>query len=181
MRVVVVTPISGEVISLADAKAHLKVETSDYDTVIQDAVDAAVAWADGPSGVLGMALGPQVLMAAWDGRNGVVADLPCGPVIEVQSVKWMNLAGVEQTVDPSDYILEGSCVRWRTGFAWPMARPFARVTYKAGFEIGQLPKGIRSALMLQIKILYDQPEDKRLAALEASRDALLSPIRRRRV
>lgn len=180
MRVVVVTPIAGEIISLADAKAHLKVETSDYDTVIQDAIDAAVAWADGPAGVLGLALGPQTLRASWDARCGPAA-LPCGPVTAIESVSWLDLSGGLVMVDPADYAVIDDVVAWRTGFAWPWARPFADVTYTAGYPLGHLPKGIRQALMLQIKILYDQPEEKRLAALESARDHLLSPVRRWRV
>lgn len=171
------TPIDGEVISLADAKAHLKVETSDYDSVIQDAIDGAIAWADGPTGVLGLALGPQTLRATW---TGCALDLTCGPIQEITGVTWRDGAGEEQTLDPASYFFDGLSLR-RTGFAWPCGRSAAAVTYVAGYPIGDLPKGIRQALMLQIKILYDQPEDKRLAALEQSRDALLAPVRRWRV
>jgi hypothetical protein len=56
----------GEVISLVDAKKHLRVDHGDDDDYITGLVAAAVAWLDGPAGWLGRALGVQTLELVTD-------------------------------------------------------------------------------------------------------------------
>lgn len=54
-----ITPPTGPVVSLADLKAHLRVDGADEDTLIASLEAAAVAYLDGWGGVLGRAILPQ--------------------------------------------------------------------------------------------------------------------------
>lgn len=183
MNVVVVTPRAGPFIDLALAKSHLRVEHGDHDVLIGDYVEACATWLDGPTGILGLSVGPQTLRAeriGFPGGDGF--ELPCGPVQTVEGIGYVDWTGTAQTVLPDVYELNANRVLLAQGQAWPSgACSPVSVTYVAGYASGDLPAAIRQAALLHLKILYDQPDDKSLAALERSRDDLLAPFRKRRV
>ena len=54
-----VTPPVEPVLTLDEAKEHLRVVHSDEDLLIQSLIDAAVSWLDGWDGVLGRCIMPQ--------------------------------------------------------------------------------------------------------------------------
>lgn len=176
MNVVVITPRTGDLIDLNIAKAHLRVERGDHDDLIRTYIEAAASWLDGPQGWLGRCLGPQTLRA--DTRGGLTflgLELRCGPVSEVEAVTF---GPAETPADPDLYELRANRVRLRENASWP-ASPFGplSITYVGGYPAGQMPGAILSAILLHLTILYEQPEDRELAALERARDDLLSPFR----
>jgi uncharacterized phiE125 gp8 family phage protein len=183
MAVVVVTPRTDEVIPLGIVKAYLRVEHDDHDPLIQMHINAAVAWLDGPTGLLGLSLGPQRLRIEKPGFSGLHGlELPQGPVTEIDSISWLDGLGETQMVDEGLYELVANRVRLVQGAAWP-AVGFGRVTieYQAGYGANDLPPPISAAILMQVKIQYDPGDEKSLMALERARDALLSPFRLRRV
>ena len=52
-------PPTEQVVTLAEMKAHLRVDGDDEDLLIQSLTDAAVSWLDGWDGVLGRCIMPQ--------------------------------------------------------------------------------------------------------------------------
>lgn len=196
MRVRVVTPPAA-VISLDKAKAHLKVESDDDNDLITGYVEAAISHLDGPDGWLGRALGLQTLEAICDDFRGDgcgVIRLPLPPLAEIDSVKYTDADGVEQTVDVSDYVVvEAHSVRPAYGAAWPTPRNFAesvRIRYQAGYPLGDgdgapsvIPGPIRAALLLMIGDLYanrrttldGQPTAE--IKMSTTVEALLTPFR----
>lgn len=183
MTVVVVAPRAVPFIDLVVAKSALRVEHNDHDTLIADHVEACAAWLDGPTGVLGLAIGPQTLRlerAGFGGPEGY--ELPCGPVTDIESISYRDIDGQVQAVDAGVYELAANRVRLAHGQSWPSGTSSpVSVEYLAGYPENALPASIRNAALLHLKILYDQPHDKALEALERARDDLLSPLRRRRV
>jgi uncharacterized phiE125 gp8 family phage protein len=63
---VLVTPPVAAPVSLAEAKAHLRVDFDDEDALISGLIDAATQHLDGWSGVLGRALMPQTWEMSLD-------------------------------------------------------------------------------------------------------------------
>lgn len=89
LRVELVAGPSLPVVSLDEAKAHLRVSHDDEDDLIRGLIAAATAYLDGLDGVLGRALSPQTWRAVY--REGSATDcLPIGPVISRQDPMTMD-------------------------------------------------------------------------------------------
>lgn len=154
MSVVVVTP-PVPAIDLDVVKAHLRVDHTDDDTLIEAYVDAAVSHIDGPGGWLGRSIWPQTLELRQN-VFGCDTRLPYGPVRSVASVKYVDPDGAEQTVDSADYFLTGDgAVKLAYGASWPSLRGDAegvRIRYETGYAT--LPGAVLSAVLLLVGDLY---------------------------
>lgn len=157
MRVFVVTP-PDPVVSLEEAKVHLRVDGSDEDALILGYIAAATGHIDGPDGWLGRAIGIQTL----EMREDVFRDcmrLQYGPIVDIQSVKYLDGAGVEATVAEADYEVRGWLIGSSFGKRWPsvLSQPESvRIQYRAGYET--LPPAIRAAILLMVGDLYEKRE-----------------------
>lgn len=155
MRVFVVTP-PAPVVTLEEAKAHLKRDGDDDDALITAYVAAATGHIDGPDGWLGRAIGVQILEARFGGSCGDTVRLPFPPFIELVSVSYHDTGGVEQMADLADFDAFGSDLA-PVASAWPWAsgsarRDGIRIRYRAGYET--LPPAIRAAILLMTGDLY---------------------------
>ena len=132
-RPVLVTPPATTPVSLVEAKAHLRVDFSDDDTLIEGLIKAATDHLDGWTGILGRCLVEQTWAETLD--SGSCA-LGLGPVIEIVSVE----AGGE-TVDPSLYGLRTDA-GGRSYVDCAISGPVT-VTYTAGYatipEVPEVP------------------------------------------
>jgi uncharacterized phiE125 gp8 family phage protein len=153
MRVLVITPPE-PVVSLEEAKAHLRVLANDEDALITTYVAAATGHIDGPDGWLGRAIGAQTLEA----RGHVFRDamvLPYPPIIEIVSVKHLDAAGAEVTLLASEYEVRGSLIGSAFGRRWPAVGVHdeaIRIRYRAGYEA--VPPAIKAAILLMTEDLY---------------------------
>lgn len=181
MSVVVIDPPE-PLVSLEDAKDHLRVTVNDEDNLITGYIAAASAWIDGPAGWLGRSIGEQTL--EFRGHVFAALDrLPYGPVIAVTEVRYVNPQGVDQVLPDSVYQIVGRGLVLRHGASWPPMRGDAegvRVIYQAGEA--EVPAQVRQAVLL----LVGQWFRNRMAVnvgnivneLPFGVEALLSPLRR---
>ncbi|MFG6083915.1 head-tail connector protein [Paracoccus litorisediminis] len=80
IRAELITPAADQVVTLLEAKLHLRVAHDDEDALISAFIDAATDHLDGLTGTLGIALGPQTWRATY--TEGSDTDcLPIGPVV----------------------------------------------------------------------------------------------------
>lgn len=181
MGVVIITP-PGDIVGLAEAKQHLRVDHEDDDAYIGDLIATAATWLDGPSGGwIGRALGAQTLEL----RAGCferVPQIPFPPVIEIVSVVYDDPSGAGQTVAPALYGFDPDAgLYFNPGFAWPSVaqRPDAvRIRYRAGYV--RVPAPIRLAMLMLVGQWYagrEAASDKPLSELPFAVEALLSPFR----
>lgn len=172
-------------VSLAEAKAHLRVEHDDQDDLITAQIRAATAWLDGYAGILGRALITQT----WRQEFGRFADhlpLPLAPVTAIDSVSYFDAGNVQQTLDPGLYDLfanaRGAHVALRPGQSWPAT--FRRadavsITFTAGYgAAADVPEPIRQALLLIVQRLFDGADTSIDAAIEHTVHALIAPYRK---
>jgi uncharacterized phiE125 gp8 family phage protein len=182
---VLVTAPSLTMVSLAEAKAHCKVDFSDDDALITSLIQAATSYLDGYSGVLGRALLPQTWRQDYDGFYDVMR-LPVGPVQSVTSVIYQDVSGGDQTLNASQYVLltddYGAYVQLSATGVWPNVGTRAdavRITYLAG-SAAVIP-AIRMAALLLIGHWYANREAVVTGTISGDLllgvDALIAPYR----
>jgi uncharacterized phiE125 gp8 family phage protein len=196
MALYLITPPTEDVVSLTEAKAQLRVSGSTDDLMIEAMILAAVNQLDpAGGGWLGRALRPQT----WEWRGSSFpcwydgcgyarnfhqaywAELPYPPLLAVDSVKYDNGDGVEQSlVEDTGYRVfgVGSLGKGRIepvyNGSWPSSvradHESVRIRFTAGYENGSvtdtLPSPIKQAVIIMVKQLYEM----------SKRDAALSQI-----
>ncbi len=96
-------PENYAVLSLAEAKAHLRVDHDDDDETIQAYIAAAIDLIDGADGELQRCLAPQVWEYVLDAFPDGPFTIPLPPLIEVQEITYVDEAGEDQTLAESAY------------------------------------------------------------------------------
>lgn len=152
---------TGDVVTLAEAKAHLRVDGSDEDALISGLVRAATAHLDGAKGVLGRCLLTQRWAVSWPEFSDELR-LPLAPVASVQAVKYVDVDGVSRTADASSYvaaITDGAVIQ---SADWPATdeRPGAvTVEFTAGYgNAAAVPHPIKQAILLLVGHWYANRE-----------------------
>lgn len=182
---ILITPSTELPVSLEEAKAHLRVEHDEEDSLIEGLIRAATDHLSGWSGRTGRALLPQTWEQDFDRFHQL--RLRIGPVREVQSVTYYDSEGDQQTLDASVYALrqdaQGAYLDLAAGQSWPATDGRVsgiRITYEAGYD--ETPAAIRQAMLLLIGHWYEHRQavasGVTVAELPLAVDALLTPYRR---
>lgn len=176
-----------DVVSLADFKAHARIDGSADDATAGAMVAAAIARVDG-EGVLGRALVTQT-WAQWS--PGDVSHLPLemGPFQSLTSVEYYDFDGFLQTATLADFRVERR--GWHRvltpvpGKSWPAMQTrddALKVTYVAGFgdASADVPQDIRQAILMLAAHFYEHREavaDAKMSAVPIGVDDLLGAHR----
>lgn len=147
------------VVSLAEAKRHLRVLHDDDDVDIEMMVAAATACIEGPNGI-GIALSPQTWRLSLDGFPCEII-VPLGPVTDVTSVSYVDGNGTPATVSGVRFDLDESPLRifpardtpWPSTYCEPGA---VKVTFACGYT--ELPADLRAAILLLVGHFYEHRE-----------------------
>lgn len=193
LKPVLVTPASTSLLTLAEAKTHLRVTHTDEDAYIQTLINAALSYFDGYSGRLGRALLEQTWRADFDAFADEMR-LPVGDLIAVTSVTYYDQANALQTLASTVYQgsadSRGPFVSLKAGQSWPKvyARMDAvRVTWTAGFgsTAANVPAAIRQAALLLIGHHYDNRATSNVGSVTAELpftvEALIAPFCRQQI
>jgi uncharacterized phiE125 gp8 family phage protein len=152
-------------ISLAEAKAQMKVESSDDDTIIQRLIDAAVNFVDA-QGALGKGMITQT-WGQWLSPNPSTVYLSLGPVQSVSAIKYYDENGTLQTATLADFNVFGTpnriSVSPKSGKAWPVTQmrdDAIKIEYIIGYgsTSASVPETVRHALMMLVAHWYDMRE-----------------------
>jgi len=153
-------PDAVEPVSLSEAKAALRVDQTDEDALITSYIVAAREWVE-------LRIQSKLAQETWE----LVIDkfptdeirLPFVPVQSITSIKYDDLLGDEQTIDPLTYSLDNtSSEAWVfSDIDWPAtldAFNSVRIRFIAGYSTANaslMPKPVIAALYLKLKELYD--------------------------
>lgn len=180
-----------EPLTLLEAKAHLRVDVTAEDALIQ-------AWIQAARQHVELHTGRAMLPQDWELRTaGFPAygyiELPRPPLLTVLSVSTYSAAGVATVLDPSEYQIEApsgdDCGPGRiyaaAGLPWPLViaadvRGAVRIRYRAGYASpGLIPQPLRAAMLLIVGDLFENREGSngRNQAVNPTVDRLLAPYR----
>lgn len=158
-------PVVIKPVSLALAKQHLEYEDDDRDDLITQYIDAAQAWVEGYTGLL---LTRRTVVSQLDGCSRYYI-LGVGPDPVIDSLTYLDIDMVEQTVPPADYTLAN-------GRLYPVTTlPFSRYGYVATITAGfttDIPADLVSAQLLIVGHLFANRE----AVREAGRGMALAEV-----
>lgn len=188
---VLVTGPATTPVSLSEAKAHCRVDTSDDDAVITQLISAATSHLDGYTGTLGRCLITQTWRFDCSGfPGGDRINLPLSPMQSVASVTYKDGNGDTQTLSTGAYHVSedasGSYVLLDDTASWPTTdeQPDA-VSVTAVFGYGDastdIPDAIKSALLLLIGHWFEHREAVTMGVspseLPMAVKSLLAPFR----
>lgn len=164
---------SEPIVSLAEMKAHLRVDDTDNDTLIEAYTAAAESRVDGPNSITGRCFRVWRLRLSLPGFS-VRMLLPFPPLIDVQAVRYLDNSGNEQEFAAADHWrvigarhAQGGMVALLDGAEWPSLLATAdpdlvRIDYLAGYinsgspeDSLPIPKDIPHAIKLMVGDWYD--------------------------
>lgn len=178
------TPPNTPVVTLDEAKAHLRVFHDDDDDYIQALVDAAVGQLDGADGWLNRALGSQSWVFSlerfpWyygqygyhDGQRAAYGRpqriyIPLAPLISVDAVEYV--ASDETTKQLTNFRVFGAgstqpgYIMPALDTSWPSTicdTETVRITFTAGYaNAAAIPSGIKHAIKLMVGHWFENRE-----------------------
>lgn len=182
LRIQVVTPASGDPVSLSEAALHCRVDTTTDHPTLQANIRAATKAAENYLGRPILTRTYRQFFDAWP--CGDVLELRRSPLVSVTHVKTYDDADTATTFASSNYFVDtvsqpGRIVL-RSAASWPTADRVANpieVEYKAGYgtDPASVPADIRQAVLMLTANLYEHrgetvtggaPDTAREAAFE---------------
>ena len=150
-----------EPVTVADAKAHLRLDGSAEDALIASLILTSRLHIEAALGFGLITQSWTLLLDAWP-DNGTVS-FPIKPVLTIVSARVLSTAGVPTVLSASDYLLDGAGLvprLLRTGAVWPRPGRIANgieIAFTAGFGslAADVPSPIRHALLLLVAHWYE--------------------------
>ena len=133
------TAPSSDPVTVDELKAHLRVTTDEEDATLASYITAAREYIERQTG---RALGEQVRETSADAfPRGNSIPLGFAPVVSIESVKYIDPDGVEQTLTEDSYLedtrSEPGHLVLAPGKSWPIAAQIpssVRIGYKCGIQ-----------------------------------------------
>jgi uncharacterized phiE125 gp8 family phage protein len=184
MGIKLITAPTTEPVSLSDAKEHLVISDSLHDDLITSAIKAAREWVEQ---YLGKCLINQTWELALDDFPEEI-ELIKLPVSSIDSIKYIDQDGAEQTITATNYGIDDYSPRhWVipvSGYSWPVPLDSAnavKVRYVAGYgSASDVPGPIVQAIKLLIGDFMENRENTIVGVSVSSTrtvEMLLAPYR----
>lgn len=160
MSLILTAPPASEPVTLADAKAHLKVDVDDDDGLITRLIVSARRAAEQYTGRVFVTQSWRHTVDAWPARRALA--LPKPPLIGVTSVTTYDRAGTGTVLSPSTYIVDAdeqpACIILKETTALPSPLREAggiAVAFDAGYgSPSDVPDALKTAILSLCAHLY---------------------------
>lgn len=191
MDLTLVTAPAAEPITTAEAKTHLRVDSSDDDTYIDTLIKAARRWVEHTHGVVCVNTTYDGALDAFPHVDGVIA-FPRYPLSSVTSITYYDDDGSTSTVFSSgsyqvDTFKRPPRVVLKSGSSWPTdslrlsSGVVVRFVAGYGAAASAVPEDIKHAVKLLVGAMYAHREPEvtgaTIAKVGFAVDSLLSPHR----
>lgn len=183
MALKIITPPAVEPITLEEAKKNLRIDSNDDDLLITSLIKQAREWCEDYQNRKYITQTLEYVLDSFPRGNAIVF-YNSSPLQEVESIKYYDASRQEYLFDEINYIadLDGFVNRvvLDSGRHWPIGElqsvnaVRARVVAGYGDTADKVPETIKWAMILQMKIFYDDYKPEERSKLEEARNALLS-------
>ena len=184
MSSILLTPPAAEPLSLAEAKAFLRVETADEDLLIAALISAARLHVETRTGLVLVTQGWRMVLDCWP-ANGRIAVRPA-PLQSLTAARVFDFDGEARAVDLQAFVVDAS--RSTLSFVpWALPMP-TRIA--AGIELdimmgfgdaaGDVPEPLRHAVRLLVAHWHENRAavaGAQIAPAPANAAALIAPYR----
>ncbi len=180
MSLTLTTPPAAEPVTLAEAKAHLKVDSSADDALITSLIVAARARAEWHTGRAFVTQSWTLWLDAWP-QDGLV-EIPLPPLQSVTQVKTYDLDDAASVLDPSAYQLDAASAPARLKRKSEprtdlRAVNAVEIAFTAGYgDASAVPQPVKQAILQIVADLYANRGDT-AEIVSAAAEALLAPYR----
>lgn len=183
MPAILTTPPAIEPVTLAEAKAHLRIGHADEDDTISRIIVSARRHIEAQTGLYLIAQGWSCFRDAWPERGEV--NLPVAPILAVGDVMVFGEDDVAATVDPAHYFVDNvsrpARLVLRGDRIWPPPGRDANgieIQLTAGFgaTASSVPQPLREALLQLVAHWYGHRGDETVR-LPLSVEAITSEFR----
>ena len=186
MTLIQTDPPLAEPLTLAELKAHLRVDASDEDELLEGLIRVARAHLEAATGVALMSQGFRLLLDDWP--RGDVIQLMKTPVQTIDAILVYDAEGVEQNLNLSGLLLDATArparlvIRERPRPGQPING--IEIEFTAGFGSGaEVPPELKRAMLIHAAHLYEfrgaVSLDMQPAAVPIGYERLISPWLRR--
>lgn len=180
MSLTLITPPAAEPVTLSEAKAHLKVDTTADDALITSLVTAARARAEWHTGRAFVTQSWTLWLDGWP-QNGLI-EIPLPPLQSVTQVKLYALDGTPSVLDPSAYQLDAASaparlLRKSEPAANLRAVNAVEIAFTAGYGAASaVPQPVKQAILQIVADLYTNRGDE-ADIVSSAAQTLLAPYR----
>ncbi|MDQ0319602.1 putative phiE125 gp8 family phage protein [Pararhizobium capsulatum DSM 1112] len=187
MTIAELTPPVGETLTLAEVKAHLRLDGNTEDTLLSELISSARQHLERETGLVLMATTFRLYLDDWP--DGPVIQIARHPLQTIDAITLYDEAGDPFEADTTGMVLDGRAHparlvlprRVRPG----QALNGIEIDFTAGFGASgaDVPDTLKRAMLLHIALLYEfrgavSPKDQP-AAVPAGYERLIAPFRRR--
>lgn len=183
MAIKIITPPVVEPLTIEEAKHHLRIDGNDDDNLIASLIKQAREWCEDYQNRKYITQTLELVLDSFPDDNYIPFN-NCSPVQNVESIKYYDTASKEYIFDSSNYIVDtdsfvnrivlGYCKLWPTIPLQPANAVRIKFTAGYGDTAEKLPEAIKWAMILHMKLLYDDYRPDERIKLEEARNALLS-------
>lgn len=185
MTASLITPPAIEPISLAEAKAHLRVDSSAEDALIAATVSVARLYVEQATRRALIAQAWRIYRDAWPASR--LIGIPLAPIVSVDAVSILDEAGGAVELDEATYEADTTSVPGRIRLTGRLPTPGRElggiaidVTAGYGTEATAVPAPLRQAILLLAAHWYenrDAVSRDRVTVAPLGVDALIAPYR----
>ena len=181
-----------EPVSLDDVKDHLRIEHNNHDSQLLRLITASRQWVEDFTR-------RALIQQTWkfylqDWPSGEEFELPYPPLQSVTSIKYTDSDDAVTTWSSTEYEVDTDAEPGRVilgyDYTWPSTTLHPKnpieVEFVAGYDTDgnsppeycvNVPEAIKNAIMLDVELRYDRPNDAYLKVLQDTRDSLLYSYR----
>lgn len=170
----IATPPDAEPVTLAEAKAHLRVFHDDDNDYIGSLISTARDHAEKYCGATWAAVETSANCDDWCD----LAYLPFAPITAVSAIAYVDTAGVGAVVDAAVYEFraDARAIVLKPGQRWPSKQQGSRIALSAEVGATSAPPAVKHAILLRVEDFYEHrgsEEDSKWSVF----DSLLSNYR----